>query len=715
MPATGSRTSSSLTVGSPWSKRSRPRRPGRCRRGGCGRGSGDPRRPRPPSKSSSSSSFGFGAAVVVAVVRCGRRGCRCGRRGRGPGCRRRGWRCGRLPPSPVAGRGRLPPSRLPVAVAAARRSPVRGCRCGRCRRGRRLRRSPPVAVAAAAGASVRGCRCGRRGRGCAAGGRPRCRSPSAGASPVSGRRRAAALAAAASADGEPAGRLAPRRVRGGRALGADGAGRVGRAVQRAAVGAAADRGLERRRPRRPGRGRPTGAAGRAVGWSAGRPPGRTPPTWRAEMAATRSPLRIRPVPEMPSSPARRCSSGSSIPDRPLPRRRALPVVPEAAGASLVPAASCAPVSTRSVVSLTYRSFPAVTCAFQRRGCPGPLRSGPEAGTQKGTGRKNARRISGEERSSASAPREARPSGRLRREPRRSSRTGQHRWVPACSSLPRRYLRRPDQHLCPGRIDLERRASSTPAGVNRASGDRPRRRPAGRRAPARWGRRRRRRRRARRRAAGRPAPSDSGIAGGPLALVQPVVGGLEQQGRVAGQRVHEQRGPGGVERRRRRAAPTSGSSPRATCGGQRRRRARGRRADVRRDVEPDGAAHRRRSSRTASPRRAGTARRCRGAPRARWSAGAPRRRRSPSTSGHSAQAPRTPATTAAAEEPIPRPCGMPLSATTRRPGGVQPSCVAGGPEGADDQVRLVGGQLARADAGDRHLQARRRGRRTSRTS
>src|SRR5688572_1087711 len=97
------------------------------------------------------------------------------------------------------------------------------------------------------------------------------------------------------------------------------------------------------------------------------------------MAATRSPLRILPVPEMPSSAASRCSSGSSIPDRPLPRRRGLPVVPEAAGASLVPGASCAPVAARSVVSLTYRSFPAVTCAYQRRGCPVPVEPGPEAG------------------------------------------------------------------------------------------------------------------------------------------------------------------------------------------------------------------------------------------------------------------------------------------------------------------------------------------------
>src|SRR3954452_24628205 len=89
------------------------------------------------------------------------------------------------------------------------------------------------------------------------------------------------------------------------------------------------------------------------------------------MAATRSPLRIRPVPEMPSSPASRWSSGSSIPDSPLPRRRELPVFPEAAGASEVPAASWVPVTTRSVVSLTYRSFPAVTCALPAQGSPTP--------------------------------------------------------------------------------------------------------------------------------------------------------------------------------------------------------------------------------------------------------------------------------------------------------------------------------------------------------
>src|SRR3954451_476483 len=173
------------------------------------------------------------------------------------------------------------------------------------------------------------------------------------------------------------------------------------------------------------------------------------------MAATRSPLRIRPVPEMPSSPASRWSSGSSIPDSPLPRRRELPVVPEAAGASEVPAASCVPVTARSVVSLTYRSFPAVTCALPAQGFPDPWRSGPEAGTHEGTGRNNARRISGEERSSASAPREARPSERLRSELRRSSRPRQHRWLPACSSLSRRYPRVPIEHSSPSEVDLQR--------------------------------------------------------------------------------------------------------------------------------------------------------------------------------------------------------------------------------------------------------------------
>jgi hypothetical protein len=90
-----------------------------------------------------------------------------------------------------------------------------------------------------------------------------------------------------------------------------------------------------------------------------------PLTCRSEMAATRSLLRIRAVPGMPSSPARRCSSGSSMPDRPLPRRRER-AAPASAAPSVDGVASLA-TSTRSVVSLTYRSFPAVTCACRRRG------------------------------------------------------------------------------------------------------------------------------------------------------------------------------------------------------------------------------------------------------------------------------------------------------------------------------------------------------------
>ena len=132
------------------------------------------------------------------------------------------------------------------------------------------------------------------------------------------------------------------------------------------------------------------SAGAAAGVSAGAAADGAPappPTCRAEMAATRSPLRIRPVPEMPSSPARRCSSGSSIPDRPLPRRRALPVVPEAADASVVPAAACAPVSTRSEVSLTYRSFPAVNLRVPAQGVPRPSGVRPGGGDTEGDGSK----------------------------------------------------------------------------------------------------------------------------------------------------------------------------------------------------------------------------------------------------------------------------------------------------------------------------------------
>src|SRR3954464_5639894 len=45
------------------------------------------------------------------------------------------------------------------------------------------------------------------------------------------------------------------------------------------------------------------------------------PDWAPWMAAMSSPLRILAVPEIPRSPASCCSSGRSLPDRPLPRRR----------------------------------------------------------------------------------------------------------------------------------------------------------------------------------------------------------------------------------------------------------------------------------------------------------------------------------------------------------------------------------------------------------
>ena len=150
----------------------------------------------------------------------------------------------------------------------------------------------------------------------------------------------------------------------------------------------------------------------------------------------------------------------------------------------------------------------------------------------------------------------------------------------------------------------------------------------------------------------------------------------------------------------------GQQPARDVRGQGAVRARGRRDGRRRDVEP----HRPRSavarSRTAWPRRAGRARRCPDAPRARRSAGAPRRRRCRRRPGRAPRRRRPRRRPRPPRSPCPGPAGCALSATTRRPGGVQPSSVAGGPERAHDQVRLVGRQLARAHAVDRHLEARR---------
>ena len=509
MPATGRRTSSSLMVGSPWSKRSRP--------------AGDVAAalvavavaaPAPAAAALE--------VVVVLVVRVAAR------------------------PAVVPVVRTAAPVVVPVAAVgttvAVAVATVAGtalaaaARRGRCRRGRRRRGRSPVAGGRRRGRRRCGrrrhgrcgrCGCGRRAHGCAAGGRPRCAA----------RPRTGCSALGRCADGGCAAGVASR---GAVPLCGRGAGRPARAA------AGADEG----------RSRALGATGRSWPGSVTGPPSAPPligasrgaavaatppetgrserrftgrsfdeplplaeaPTWRSEMAATRSPLRILPVPEMPSSAARRCSSGSSIPDRPLPRRRGLPAVPEAAGASLGPGASCAPVVARSVVSLTYRSFPAVTCAYQRRGCPVPVVSRPGGGGATGSG---WRICEADQR--RRGDRLLRPRARLARvggyavsldAAHGLDNTGGYRRVPryvddTCSHRP--------GHRRPVRIDLQREhrpprrgevadlahahgAAVTPV-LRRAAGS----------ARARWVRRRRRRRHARRRATGRSAPSDSGIA------------------------------------------------------------------------------------------------------------------------------------------------------------------------------------------------------------
>ena len=151
----------------------------------------------------------------------------------------------------------------------------------------------------------------------AAGGR------SAGGRPAGGR----------SAGGRSAGRsvAAGGRLRRGRPRGSDRSS-ARSAGRRARTGRPALASLARRpalpRPGRRRRARPVGAGcalrgGRGVGGrlrGGGRAP--EPPPWRSLMASISWPLRILAVPLMPSSPARPCSSASTMPDRPAERLRA---------------------------------------------------------------------------------------------------------------------------------------------------------------------------------------------------------------------------------------------------------------------------------------------------------------------------------------------------------------------------------------------------------
>ena len=516
MPATGTRTSSSLTCGSLCSKRSRRRRRGRCRRGRCGRGSGVRGGRGRPRSSSSSSSGARPRSLPSARLLAG--GCRAGsprslrslRSGHG---RRPGW----------------PPSRL---AAVAWRGRCRGRRVGvRRRRGRRAR-SLAAAVAlraarrlgrraVAAVGAVRGRSRGRSRR--RAGSATRSRAASTG-----GRRRPRARGAGSAV------RLAPL----GAGSGASGSGGRRLAVRR--------RRAPRGGPRRLGVG---GALSDAVAGGGLPRGGAEPPACAPGMAAISSPLRIRAVPEMPRSAARRCSSGSSIAGQAgaaATRRGRRPRSGRRLG---VPAASVRRVRDEVGGVAHVRSFPAVPARASAGGAPvadvGPART---AGRARDTGRRDARRISGDDTSARFGPARGSPEcGGYAVEPRRSSRT----WTtPAGTGVFHccrgRYLQDAPaaQHARPTARQIDR-----PSGSDRAT---PRRRD-------RPDRRRRPRRRAststRRpgagddgggpaaRAAGRPARATRGIA---AARGTPGAAGPRwprAAARVGGQRVRRAARPG----------------------------------------------------------------------------------------------------------------------------------------------------------------------------
>ena len=659
MPATGSRTSSSLTVGSPWSNRSRPP-PAAAAAALVAVAVAAPAAaaaalevvvvlvvgllPRGPVVGAVVRSA---AAVVVPVAAVARRG-----------CRRRGCSPSRLPLS----RFRAVAVGVPVAAAAVAGAPGRRRPLGAVAAAALAVALRAVALGAllAVGRAPRGVgrrRGGRRSRGVVA--RPRASSRSA--EPAGGWRRGGSGPTGGDRGSAP-GRLSAgqRAAVGAAAVGASSGAAVGGDAA-AATGAGGGRRLVRGR-RRCGAADLTSDGGDEVALAhpAGAVDAQSAARPGARGAASRT-GRCRGAGRCPSSQSGRCLARAG--------------------------ASCAPVAARSVVSLTYRSFPAVTCAFQRRGCPGPRRSRPGGGgARQGAGGKFARRISGEERSSASAPREARPSGRLRREPRRSSRTGQHRWLPACSSLPRRYLQAVPTSTAapPDRPPAARTVH--PGGVSAATAAAGR--SAARPAPARWAPRRRRRRhapsaRSRSTSAATPASRRA------LPLVQPVLGG------------------------RRAAAPGRGSA-RATS----------------RAARP--------ALRGVGVRHARAAARGRRASRACRRARAPPARRPGATSSRTARAPVGvhPAKGRPAEQAGRDVVGMPLElggqpqdrvvvdgldVRAQRPGAQHPGddgrrgraqpppvrdgvlrdhaqpgrrpaeLVAGRAEGADDQVRLVGGQ------------------------
>ena len=108
----------------------------------------------------------------------------------------------------------------------------------------------------------------------------------------------------------------------------------------------------------------------------------------------------------------------------------------------------------------------------------------------------------------------------------------------------------------------------------------------------------------------------------------------------------------------------------------------------------------------SPRPKSRERRCRGGPRTRSRGAASSRGRAARARRCSPRTAAIPATTAAADEPSPFPCGIELRATMRRPVCEDAHGVGGGANRAHDEVRLVARQRVRALALDLDLDARR---------
>ena len=193
--------------------------------------------------------------------------------------------------------------------------------------------------------------------------------------------------------------------------------------------------------------------------------------------------------------------------------------------------------------------------------------------------------------------------------------------------------------------------------------------------------------------------------GPVRLVQPVLGGREQQRRLGRERVHEQRGPRPALRAASACGTVSGSSSRALAV-----------EEVVLGTNTTGRSPGATGSRTAwagpsagvqarvSPpsRQAATLSGCPSSSAARPSSASSSRVSSPPST--SARAAIRPATIAAADEPRPRPCGIRFAQTTSQPARLPAQRVETRLQGPYDEVPAGARDAVRALTGDVDVQA-----------